>query len=125
VSAKSELAGVNLLELAPVCLADSDAGAERVVVVRPRSYRPGLRGLLDRLIFLMSARRIRLDDVGSFAWRRFDGQTTVAEIVAAARDEFGAAVEPAEDRMGRFVRLLHREGLVAYAGLDESTLSSV
>ena len=52
---RNELEDVNLLEVTPVRTADWIERGERVVVIRPQPERPGLRGLVDRLLFLLSA----------------------------------------------------------------------
>lgn len=113
------LAGVNLLEIAPVRLAGWEDREGRVVLERPRPLSRGLRGLLERLAFQMASRRVRLDAIGSSAWKSFDGATTVGEAARALREEFGEAAEPAEERLGQLVRMLRREGMVGYPGWDE------
>jgi len=75
-----ELESVNLLELIPVRIAEWEERAERVVVIRPTSSRKGLVGLIDRFLYLLSARRIRLDPIGTFAWVNLDGERTVGEV---------------------------------------------
>jgi len=112
------LAQVNLLELRPVRAAEWEDADERVVVTRPPASGRGLARLLDWLQTTLAARRIRLDPVGSFAWRRLDGSRSVAEVAAELRVEFGDAVEPAEERLGHLVRQLRREKLLAYPDWD-------
>jgi hypothetical protein len=114
-----ELEGVNVLELAPVRLAEWEDQDGRIVVLRPRPETGGFRGLVDRLFHRLSARRIRLDEVGGYAWLHLDGERTVGEVAALMRGEFGHRVDPAEERLGRLVLLLRREGLLAYPGWDE------
>jgi hypothetical protein len=70
------------------------------------------------LVYLMAAHRIRLDDIGSEVWRLLDGTRTVQHIATILRSRFGDRVEPAEERVGHLVRVLHREDLVAYPGWD-------
>ena len=118
MSRSAEGRDVNLLDLAPVCRAEFEETGDRVVVVRPKNHRPGAAGLLDRLTWSLSAKRIRLDAVGSFIWRRLDGKTTVREIAQAMRDELGETVEPVEERLGTFLHQLHRQELVAFPPLD-------
>lgn len=89
-----------------------------MVVVRPEPTSRGLRGWVDRLLHSMSASRIRLDELGSFAWLRLDGERTVAEVAELLRQEFGEQVEPAEERLGHLVRVMRREGFLAYPGWD-------
>ncbi len=52
--------------------------------------------------------RVRLDPVGSFIWKRCDGHTPVRAIGEALRGEFGQQVEPAEQRLVRFLQSLVR-----------------
>jgi len=110
---------VNLLDLSPFRLASWEDEEGRVVVLRPEPVSRGIRGLLDRFFFRMSARRIRLDEVGSVAWRHLDGNRTVGQIAALLTDEFGSRVAPAEERLARLVRNLRDEGFLAYPGWDE------
>jgi hypothetical protein len=117
---EKELEEVNVLELAPRRLAEwEEEEGGRVVVLRPSPATRGLGGLVDRILHQLSARRIRLDEVGSFAWLRLDGEQTVGQVAELLRKEFGDDVEPAEERLGRLVQLMRREGFLAYPGWDE------
>ena len=71
-----------------------------------------------RIDHLLGAPRLKLDATGSFAWRRFDGATSVGEVAAQMRGALGVEAEPVEQRLGSFVRLLHRERLIRYAEED-------
>jgi len=57
--------------------------------------------------------RMRLDKIGSAAWKQFDGETTVSEVCRRLRMELGEAVEPAEQRLGHFVLVLRKDGFVS------------
>ncbi len=113
------LEGVNLLGLAPFRIADWEEDEGRAVVLRPRPTSRGPRGLLDRFFYRMSARRIKLDEVGTFVWNRLDGKRTVRELADGLDAEFGKRVQPVEERLGHLIRLLRQEGLVGYPGWDE------
>jgi hypothetical protein len=115
---KSELEEVNLLDIAPVCLAESEEIGDRIVVLRPKPPKSRLAAPLQWFFYLLSAKRIRLDPMSSFAWRYLDGKHTVADVAARLRSEFGESVEPAEERLGHLIRVLRREELVAYPGWD-------
>jgi hypothetical protein len=109
-----------LASLAPVRRAAwTEKEDGRVVVERPPPRRTGgLGGLFARLSHRMSMPKIRLDAVGSFVWRQLDGSTTVAEACRRVRGELGAAAEPAEERVERFVGQLHELELVLLPGID-------
>ena len=89
-----------------------------MVVEIPAPSRPW-RAPLAWLSSKMGSKRVRLDEVGSHAWTLLDGRRTVAEVAAELRRRFGDRVEPAEDRLGTLLRMLHRGRLVGYAGYDE------
>jgi hypothetical protein len=118
-----QLAGVNLLELAPVRIASWSVVEGRVVVERPKPARRGPWGWLEKLSWLTGVPRLRLDDTGGFVWRRLDGSTPVGELCAAMRREMGEACEPAEERVGVFLRMLRKEGLIAYPGFDDEAIA--
>jgi hypothetical protein len=86
----------------------------RVVLERPRPATTGLRGVGDLILWWLSPRRVRLDALGSTAWRRLDGHATVAELAEALAAEHGIA-DP-RGRAAHFVRLLRREGYLEIDG---------
>lgn len=118
------LASVNLLELRPTRSADWREVEGKVVIERPRPAAGGLRAAAEWLTFLMSTRHIRLDDKGSYAWKRLDGSRSIERLAQEMRAEFGAAIEPAEERLGLLIRQLRSQDLVAYPGWDEGGGSS-
>ena len=93
------------------CLDWRDAGEGRCVVLRPKlgESRAG-RWLASRLGDPYY--RIRLDDVGAFIWKACDGETPLAAIRDRMREAFGARVEPADERLGRFVQSLVRSRMI-------------
>ena len=88
----------------------------RCVLLRPRfgTSRPGrwLAGLSGDPYY-----RIRLDEVGTLVWKACDGRTSLAEIARAMRSTFGERVEPADERLARFVRRMLDGRMI---GLEET-----
>jgi hypothetical protein len=113
------LEGVNLLHVHPVREAEWHDEDDTVVLRRKPPREKGVSGIGARVDHWLGTPRLRLDATGSFAWRRFDGSTTVGQVVEEVRGAFGPEAEPVEQRLGAFVRLLRRERLVSYA--EEST----
>lgn len=114
-----ELEGVNLMGLAPFRRADWEEKEERVVLLRPEPTTSGFRGLMDRFFHRMSASRIRLDEVGSFAWLHLDGERTVGEVAEFLSKEFGERVAPVEERLAHLIWMLRKEKLLGYPGWDD------
>jgi len=109
------LEGVNLLHVHPIREARWRDEDDTVVLERIPPRATGvMSGLGARVDHWLGTPRLRLDATGSFAWRRFDGTTTVGQVVEEVRQAFGTEAEPVEQRLGAFVRLLRRERLVSY-----------
>ena len=91
-------------------------GEMRVTVLKPRIRSRWLLRLLRG--WEPAPYRVHLDDVGSFVWRRCDGEHTLAEIGRALGETFGERVEPIDERLPRFVHQLERSQLIT---LDKGT----
>ena len=115
---RATLEGINLLDLKPVRLADWEEKEGRVVLIRPAPSSRGLRKLLDSVTGWMSPQKVRLDAVGSAGWRLLDGAHTTAEVAAVLREQFGEEIEPVEERLGEFIRMLRYQGFLAYPDWD-------
>jgi len=111
---------VDLLELTPmrrVPWLERDDG--RVVIDRPRPPIDGMGGLFRRAGWMLSPRRIRLDEVGSFAWRRLDGATKVRALAGVIREAFPDSCDQLEERLGAYLRAMRRLRLISFPELDE------
>jgi hypothetical protein len=116
---KEDLKNINLLDIAPRRVAEWEEFEDYIVVVRPMPRSKGFRRAVNRLLYEMSSKRIKLDEVGSVAWLHMDGVKTVGEIANVLRDRFGEAIEPAEERLGQLVWVMRREWLIEYSGIDD------
>ncbi|MGD8726043.1 MAG: PqqD family protein [Gemmatimonadales bacterium] len=116
---KEDLRKLNVLDIAPRRLAEWEEHEDHIVVIRPIPEGGGLKRWVNRLLYEMSSKRLKLDEVGSVAWLHMDGVKTVGEIADVLRDRFGDAVEPAEERLGQLVWVMRREWLVEYSGIDD------
>lgn len=113
---------VDLLELTPmrrVPWLEREDG--RVVIDRPRPPIDGLRGLIRRAGWMLAPRRIRLDEIGSFAWRRLDGATKVRALAGVMRDAFPDGCDQLEERLGDYLRAMRRLRLISFPEWDEPT----
>lgn len=113
----ARLEGVNLLRLTPRRLASWTEDEDCVTLRRDPPERPW-RQPLAWLGYKMSTKSVRLDDVGSFAWKLLDGKRTVADVAEELRREFGERIEPVEERFGELIRMLHRGEMISYTDLE-------
>lgn len=107
--------GPNLLDMTLVREVEWEEDESGVVtLVRSRPRVRGPRSMGRWVSFMLAPPRIRLDEVGSFAWLRMNGSSDVGDLAALVREEFGDRVEPVNQRLGHLVRLLKRERFVSY-----------
>lgn len=92
------------------CAFEEESG--QVVLLRPRFGRGRLGRWMERRIGRRPL-RLRLDEVGSFVWRRCDGARRVAVLSEELREEFGERIEPAEERLVLFLTGLLRNGCLS------------
>jgi hypothetical protein len=110
---------VDLLELAPARRVPWQEGEDGLVVIdRPRPEVRGIRDFVSRAGWLLMPRRIRLDEVGSFAWRRLDGATTLRTLADVMRDAFPDSCEELEERLGAYMRSMRRLKLIRFPEMD-------
>lgn len=58
--------------------------------------------------------KIKLDEYGSFVWKRIDGQKTVEEIGKDLKDNFSEQVEPVYERLSVFIHSLVRYKFIEF-----------
>jgi hypothetical protein len=111
---------VDLLELEPVrCVPWQENVDGYVIIDRPRPPLDGLRGLIERANWWLTPRRIRLDDIGSFAWRRLDGVTKVRTLAGVMREAFPDSRHQIEERLGVYLRAMRRLRVIDFPKLEE------
>lgn len=106
-----------VLKLRPLRISPWEEVNGRIVVLKPKFQHPLLqRYLLPRLKNPMY--RVHLDEIGSFVWRLCDGGHSVGDIEQELKKHFGAAVEPAFERLTLFLAQLFRGRFIRYVGRE-------
>jgi hypothetical protein len=104
--------GINLLDLKPVRLVESERSAEdRAVLLRPKFAWGPLRKLLQPRL-KRPFYKVHLDEIGTFVWDRIDGATTVGQMADAALAHFGEKIEPVHGRLATFIHQLEKGAFI-------------
>ena len=72
--------------------------------------------IIERTFFKKTSSKpykIDLDEIGSFIWNLCDGKNNVEKITEFARDHFKDKIEPAEERIEKFIRQMNKNKLVS------------
>ncbi len=62
--------------------------------------------------FVKKPHRVELDEIGSFIWKKIDGNLTVDEITALAEEHFAEKIAPAKERVQLFINQMFRTKLI-------------
>ncbi|HPD26156.1 MAG TPA: PqqD family protein [Candidatus Marinimicrobia bacterium] len=105
---------LNLYEIVPRPLVNSQGQADgRIVLLKPKFKNPFLIKMLQR-----NRRdnfyKLKLDEIGSACWTRFDGHKSAAAICEELESQFGAQVQPVAERVGKFLIMLKKANLIEY-----------
>ncbi len=99
---------------------DTDPETQFVVIKKPKFKNPLLKKyLLPRL--KRPDYSVKLDKIGSFAWKNIDGKVSFAEIGEKMIKEFGESIEPVDDRLGQFINSLRQYDFITFVNLDDLT----
>lgn len=83
----------------------------RLIVLRPRFGESRFGRKLARVLGFRDY-RIRLDDIGAAIWKWCDGESTASEIADKLHRQFGARVEPADERLQTFILQMSRARMI-------------
>lgn len=104
----------NFLDLTPLPLHThelEEAGTVRVLIPR---FRGKISGKLLQPRLKNPYIKLSLDELGSAVWAACDGQKDVRTICREMREQLGEKIEPAEDRITRFLSQLYNQDLLIF-----------
>ncbi len=117
-SKKKELE-LNLLELIPEAVVEYETEEDGTIVL----LAPRFKNRLMKRIFEPRLKnpymKIRLDEIGTSAWKSIDGSKTVGDIGQVLREEFGEDIEPCFERLSMFFSQLELSEFIRYSNLDD------
>lgn len=82
-----------------------------VVLLAPR-YKDGFLDRILKKIFGAQTVTVKLDALGSFVWKKCDGETPFQEILASIEESFSNEEEKLLERTELFLKELHRQGWI-------------
>jgi hypothetical protein len=103
----------NYLDYIPVVKSDWDDGENGLVTVH-MVHRGFYAWVAQKFFHRPRVSHIDLDAMGSFIFRRIDGQRTVGDLAELVRAEFGEEAEPLYDRLVQYMKILRNNGFIDY-----------
>ena len=110
----------NLLDYIPIKNIEWEINSENQLIVlkKPKFENSFLRKHLLPLLKDPNF-KIKLDKYGSHVWQKIDGRYNVMQIADSLKQEFGPAVEPVYERVGKFILSLEKSKFISYINQPE------
>jgi hypothetical protein len=107
----------NLLELTPVRINEHEESDGLIRILIPKFKNKFFISLIPKS--KSKHIRIKLDEIGTATWLMIDGNKKVKEIVAELRGTFAEKIEPAEDRVSKFIGGLNLHNFIYFKELKK------
>ncbi len=76
------------------------------------------RGFFNRLFQLLLKKPkisyVHLDEMGSFLWKRLDGEKKISDLGEGFKEAFGEKAEPLYERLAKYMQILHSYGFIKF-----------
>ena len=95
---------------------ETDEGYARLVAPRRDSW--WVRAMA-KIFYVPDARRVTLDEIGTFVWRQCDGKHNMRDIIQALCKRYKLHRKEAEVSVVAYLRQLMKRGLLGIAVLDD------
>jgi phage terminase large subunit-like protein len=89
-----------------------EEGVVTATLKRPKDLRNRVVGAF---LMLPEARKLKLDEVGTFIWNLCDGEHTVADLVGAMAENYKLSRREVEVSLTEFLRMLAKRGMIVVA----------
>ena len=112
---KKEESNTSLMEVIPERVVDWEEDGEKglAVLLVPRFRKGFLKKWLQPKM-KSPFMKVKLDEIGSFVWKRCDGKRKVFEIASDLENEFGDRVKPVEGRINLYLTTLFKSQFIRY-----------
>ena len=108
---------INYLELTPVCLYSHKIEEDgRVTVLMPKFKNKFLASFVPR--GHSPYVNMHLDELGSAVWLSIDSKSNVGEIIGKLAAELGEKINPAEERIPKFLTQLYQNKFIDFKELS-------
>jgi len=110
----------NYLDYIPVISAKNTWSQENGKVTIHMVNRGFYAAIAQKVFHRPRVSHIDLDEMGSFIFPLLDGKRTIGDIALLVKAEFGEKAEPLYDRLVQYMKILHNNGFIRYAGKDKA-----
>ena len=115
---KKILQTTNTLDLTPVKLYSEKINDEDLVTVIVPKFKNEFAKKFISPKLKSADFKLSLEKFGSEVWKNMDGKTKVGDIVKILSDKFGDEIQPAVDRVSKYVFQLYEQKLISFKEIN-------
>ena len=114
---KKEVANINYLELIPFQIKEFEEKEGIINILIPKFKNQFMLSLIPQ--HKSKVFRIKLDELGSAVWSSIDGKKKVTAIIEELSERFGEKIQPAEQRITKFLTQLFQSNFINFKQLKK------
>jgi len=115
---KKILQTTNTLDLTPVKLYSEKINDENLVTVIVPKFKNEFAKKYISPKLKSAEFKLNLEKFGSEVWKNMDGKTRVGDIVKKVSDKFGDEIQPAVDRVSKYIFQLYEQKLISFKEIN-------
>ena len=115
---KKILQTTNTLDLTPVKLYSEKINDEDLVTVIVPKFKNEFAKKFISPKLKSADFKLNLEKFGSEVWKNMDGKTKVGELVKILSEKFGDEIQPAVDRVSKYVFQLYEQKLISFKEIN-------
>ena len=110
----------NYLDFIPIINLKNDwsEGEDGIVTIH-MVHRGFYATIAQKVFHTPRVSHIKLDEYGSFLWKRINGERTVGQLAQQLKEQFGDQAEPLYDRLVKYMQILHNNEFILFRGKDK------
>lgn len=108
--------GINLLELTPERNMSFEEKDNLINILIPKFKNNFFQSLIPKN--KSKEIKINLDELGSAVWMKIDGKKKVSDLIDELSEQFGEKIQPAEERITKFITQLHQHKFIKFKELS-------
>jgi len=115
---KKILQTTNTLDLTPVKLYSEKINNENLVTIIIPKFKTEFAKKFISPKLKSSDFKLNLEKFGSEIWMNMDGKKKVSEIIKLVTDKFGDEIQPAVDRVSKYIFQLYEQKLISFKEIN-------
>jgi len=104
----------NFLDYIPMHSSKITWSEKEDIVVVDMYHKGFFPWIVQKLFYKPKVSHVKLDKIGSFIWKRIDGERTINDLANELKSKYGDKIEPLYDRLIHYIKILYNNKFIIY-----------